>query len=246
MLRAFPERTVSVDAATRFEAAIARRATGEPVAYILGEREFWSLRLKVTSAVLIPRPDTEVLVATALELIPLDASYRIADLGTGSGAIALAIGKERPKCHVTATDVSESALEVARENARNLEIGNVTFCLGDWTQPLHSQKFDVMVSNPPYIAMDDAHLQQGDVRFEPITALTSGVDGLADIARIATEARLCLEPRGWLVLEHGWDQAESVRALLQKNGYQAIDSILDLAGIARVTLGQTIGKSTNR
>lgn len=245
-LRAFPERIAGAESIALFASAVGRRMHGEPVAYITGEREFWSMRLKVTPATLIPRPETETLVEVALEIIPVNTKWRIADLGTGSGAIALAIARERPKCQITATDASSAALAVACENAKALGIGNVDFRLGDWTGPLQSEKFDLIVSNPPYIAADDDHLRRGDLVFEPQTALTPGLNGLSDIEKIVADTNRCLKEGGWLALEHGWDQSRAVCALLERHGYRAVRSIADLAGIARVTVGQFGGNIVGR
>ena len=224
-----------------FEASVNRRMDGEPIAYILGHREFYGLDLRVTPATLIPRPDTEVLVEAALANIPLDQSIRVLDLGTGTGAIALAIAKHRPKAIVTAVDASQEALAIAKENADRLHISNVRFVFSDWFAALgdedNSKKYGVIVSNPPYIANDDSHLTQGDLRFEPISALASGNDGLDDIRRIIADARQYLSTQGYLLLEHGYDQAEAVAALMSEAGYKAIQHHLDLAGIKRVTQG---------
>lgn len=221
-----------------FEALLQRRINGEPIAHILGTREFFGLPLKVTSDTLIPRPDTETLVEQALAIIPQQSSYQVLDLGTGTGAIALAIAKHRPLAHVTAVDFSESALAVARENAGNLAIQNVTFLHSHWFSALNDQRFDVIVSNPPYIAENDPHLSQGDVRFEPKSALSSGVDGLDDICHIIKQAPQHLNPNGWLLLEHGYDQAQAVAALLSQAHFKEIGHGLDLAGIQRVTFGR--------
>lgn len=217
---------------------LAKRLQGMPIAYLLGQQEFWSLLLEVTPATLIPRPETELLVELTLQKFPPTKVIKIADLGTGSGAIALAIAHERPHWQVVATDNSTAALEVANRNARNLAITNVTFHCGDWSECLADQVFDAIVSNPPYIAADDPHLQQGDVRFEPITALVGGTDGLRDLSSIITQAKQYLMPKGWLMLEHGYDQAERVEVLLQERGYSAINTHQDLAGWPRVTIGQ--------
>jgi release factor glutamine methyltransferase len=217
---------------------LARRARGEPVAYLTGTREFWSLELHVTPDVLIPRPETELLVEQALARIPHDTAWTIADLGTGSGAIALAIASERPRCHLIATDASERALAVARANAQRLGIGNVEFRHSEWLAPLAGLTLDLIASNPPYIAEGDPHLDAGDVRFEPRAALTSGQDGLDAIRLLAARSPAHLAPGGWLLLEHGYNQQTEVRSLLAKHGFQDITGYRDLAGNARVTAGR--------
>lgn len=218
---------------------LARRTRGEPIAYVTGRREFWSLDLMVTPDVLIPRPETELLVEQALARIPPEAAWTIADLGTGSGAVALAIAKERPRCHVTAIDASESALAVARANADRLGIRNVVFRHGDWLTPLADTQVDVIVSNPPYIADNDPHLGQGDVRFEPRYALTAGPDGLDAIRRIAIEAPAHIKPGGWLLLEHGAGQGTAAASIIGAAGFTEITGLSDLAGLDRVTAGRT-------
>ena len=270
-----------------FEALLKRRLNGEPIAYILGYREFYGLKLKVTADTLIPRPDTETLVEAALAKIPpspasgrgsddamaknpatsfrreqfaklrtTESSYdetdsalrqndkawndelKVLDLGTGTGAIALAIAKNCPQAFITAVDASEGALKIAQENAKNLEIANIKFVQSDWFGALQKEKFDMIVSNPPYIEQNDAHLTQGDLRFEPTSALASGADGLDDIKRIITNAPKHLNPHGWLMLEHGYNQAARVAALLTNTGFSEIETIKDLGGNDRVTLGQ--------
>jgi release factor glutamine methyltransferase len=223
---------------TAYEELLQRRINGEPIAHILGSREFFGLPLKVTPDTLIPRPDTETLVEQALAIIPQQSSYQVLDLGTGTGAITLAIAKNRPLAHVTAVDFSESALAVARENAENLTIHNVNFLHSHWFSALNNKRFDVIVSNPPYIAENDPHLSQGDVRFEPKSALTSGADGLNDIRHIIEQAPQHLNPSGWLLLEHGYDQANAVAELLAQAHFKEIGNGLDLAGIQRVTFGK--------
>ncbi|MGD9888570.1 MAG: peptide chain release factor N(5)-glutamine methyltransferase, partial [Halothiobacillaceae bacterium] len=233
---AWPEAQVSLDEAAAFEALLARRVSGEPVAYLLGSRGFYGLDLAVSPAVLIPRAETEVLVEAALERLPAKAC-RVADLGTGSGAIALALASLRSDVQVVAVDMSPEALAVAQENARRLNLA-VDFRLGDWCGGLADDVFDMIVSNPPYIRADDEHLAQGDVRFEPRLALTSGADGLDAIRAIIACAPAHLKPGGWLLFEHGYDQAEAVAGLLRAAGWQAVESLQDLLGHFRVTLGR--------
>jgi release factor glutamine methyltransferase len=219
----------------RFLAVLERRARGEPVAYLTGEREFWSLMLTVTPDTLIPRPETELLVEIALAKIPPDAAWTIADLGTGSGAIALALAKERPRCRVLATDNSPAALAVARTNAARHGLSNVEFRAGAWLEPLADLQFDLIASNPPYVAEGDPHLCEGDARFEPRQALVAGNDGLDAIRQISASAVARLRADGWLLLEHGFDQALAIRALLEAQHYRAIVAHTDLAGHPRVT-----------
>ena len=221
-----------------FEALLKRRLAGEPIAYILGHREFYGLELSVTPDTLIPRPDTETLVEAALAKNPTNKPCKILDLGTGTGAIALAIASQRPQAKVTAIDQSAEALTVAISNAQKLKISNVSFLQSDWFSALVDTKFDIIVSNPPYIAQGDPHLSQGDLRFEPISALASGQDGLDDIRRIIQHAPEHLKPQGWLMLEHGFDQAERVTTLMQQAGFGDIEHRYDLADITRVTLGR--------
>lgn len=236
-LLAHPERVLSGEEVAAYRALLQRRLSGEPIAYIHGKREFFGLDLEVTPATLIPRPDTELLVELALERITRGA-MRVLDMGTGSGAIALAVAHQRRDAEVWACDASSAALEVARANARRLAITNVKLVESDWFAALSGQRFDLVVSNPPYIAVNDGHLAQGDVRFEPLSALVSGADGLDDIRRIVTQAGAHLEKNGWLLLEHGYDQAERVRALLHAAGFSAVFSAHDLAGIERCSGGQ--------
>jgi release factor glutamine methyltransferase len=221
-----------------FQQLLARRLAGEPIAYILGMREFYGLPLKTTPATLIPRPDTETLVEAALNKIAPHENLKVLDLGTGTGAIALVIAKNRPQAQVIAVDFSDEALFVAKENALNLDLVRVRFLQSDWFASLQNEKFDVIVSNPPYIAENDAHLTQGDLRFEPLTALASGKDGLDDIRHIIQEAPSHLNRNGWLMLEHGFDQAEKVAELLTLHGFEQISHATDLSGTLRVTLGR--------
>jgi release factor glutamine methyltransferase len=221
-----------------FEALLNRRLNGEPIAYILGAREFYGLNLKVTPDTLIPRPDTETLVEAALAKILQNDNLKILDLGTGTGAIALAIAKHRPLAKLTAVDASENALKIAQENAQNLQIVNVQFMLSNWFDALINQRFDVIVSNPPYIEENDAHLTQGDLPWEPISALVAGQDGLDAIRQIIQTAPQYLNPHGWLMLEHGYNQATSVADLFKQAGFSEIETLKDLGGNERVTLGK--------
>ena len=224
-----------------FEALLTRRLAGEPVAYLIGRRGFWTLDLQVTADTLIPRPETECLVELALARLPADRASAVADLGTGSGAIALALAAERPRAQVLATDASSGALAVARANAAAHRLRNVTFAEGDWGDwfgPLQSGRFDLIASNPPYIAEGDAHLQRGDLRHEPATALSSGADGLDAIRAIVAGAPAHLLPGGWLLLEHGWDQGDALRGLLRAVGFIAVETVQDLERRDRVSLGR--------
>ena len=228
--------------ADRFQALVARRAAGEPVAYLLGRRGFWTLDLAVTPDTLIPRPETELLVEQALERLPADRPVRVADLGTGTGAIALAVAFERPLARVVATDRSRGALDVARENARAHGLdGRLAFRQGDWFAPLAGERFDMVASNPPYIAEADPHLARGDLRHEPTGALASGPDGLDAIRRIVAGAPAHLVAQGWLLLEHGHDQGPSVRALLEAGGFTDVATVRDLEHRDRVSLGRFPG-----
>jgi release factor glutamine methyltransferase len=217
---------------------VSRRAAGEPIAYIVGHRGFHALDLAVTPDVLIPRPETELLVELALQQIAQSGKVEIADLGTGSGAIALALAQARPQARVLATDASAVALDVARGNAQRLGIGNVAFAQGDWCAALGARRFDLIVSNPPYIAENDAHLRSGDLRFEPRAALASGSDGLDAIRVIVRAAPAHLQASGWLLLEHGFDQGAAVRALLRQSGFVEVFSARDLEDRERVSGGR--------
>ena len=226
------------DAFTRWTTLLQRRQAGEPVAYLLGEKEFGGLRLQVDARVLVPRPDTEVLVEWALDALPPPGSAdtpRLLDLGTGSGAIALTVASRRPDAQVTATDASAGALAVAQANAQRLSLP-VRFAQGAWLAAVPGERFDVIASNPPYIAEGDAHLAA--LTHEPITALTAGADGLDDIRQIVDQAPAALPPGGWLLLEHGHDQAAAVRELLETAGFERVSSRNDLAGIARCSGGR--------
>ncbi len=238
-LYAWPEKRLSNTQYQAYRALLERRRKGEPIAYITGRREFWSLELEVTPATLIPRPDTELLVELALTHIPQKSHCRIVDLGTGSGAIALAIAGERPDCEIHATDRSSTALAVARKNGEKLGFANVHFHLGSWFEalPVHD-RFRLILSNPPYIPNNDPHLAQGDLSSEPREALAAGHDGLDDIRKITTAAHNHLLPGGWLLLEHGFDQAAAVQALLLEAGLTEVLSHRDLAGHERITEGR--------
>ena len=225
-------------AAERYRRLLGERRAGRPVAHLVGRREFWSLELGVDARVLIPRPETELLVEAALALIPAEAEWSIADLGTGSGAVALALALERPRCRVTATDVSAGAIEVAEGNRRTLGLTNVELLQGDWFEPLAGRRFRLLAANPPYVAAGDPHLSWGDLRFEPGGALVAGADGLDEIRRIVAGAGNHLESCGRLLLEHGWSQGEAVRRLLGDAGFEAVETLRDLAGLPRVTRGR--------
>ena len=261
-----PERELNADEAARYSKLFDRRLQGEPIAYLLERREFFGLNFKVSPATLIPRPDTELLVELALQKTPSPqpsggtisqstksasgqvagypvngrgSFFRVLDMGTGSGAIALAIAYARPDVEVVAVDASEAALIVAKFNAQALKVHNARLLHSDWFTALADERFDLIVSNPPYIEADDVHLSQGDVRFEPLTALASGSDGLDDIRRISSQAKGHLNNGGWLMLEHGYNQAAHVRDLLQRAGFAEVSSHRDMSGIERVTMGRT-------
>jgi len=235
-LYANPDQVIEPGQADRYLDLTRQRQAGQPIAYLTGQREFWSLPLKVNSDVLIPRPETELLVETALDLIPPDATWRIADLGTGSGAIALAIASERPLCEIHATDYSQAALEIAGENMQNLAPDRVSLFHGSWLEPLGG-KFNLIVSNPPYIATHDPHLLIGDCRFEPTGALVAGHDGLNAIREIVPQAVGYLAPGGVLAFEHGYDQGIRIRNLFEKSGYTGVATRRDIESRERVTSG---------
>ena len=236
-LRTWPEREPQAGQLSAFAAMLERRRAGEPVAYILGHQGFWSLDLEVAPHTLIPRPDTELLVETALQLAPA-TPRRVLDLGTGSGAIALALASERGGWQVTGVDRIAEAVELAERNRQRLQLHNAQFRQSSWFAALAGERFDLIVSNPPYIAADDRHLGEGDVRFEPASALVAGADGLDDIRQIIAQAPQHLATGGWLLLEHGYDQAEAVRDLLAAAGFAAVESRRDLGGHQRISLGQ--------
>lgn len=242
-LLTWPEKVLEKDVLQLFDTLIERRVTGEPVAYIVGEREFWSLPLKVSPSTLIPRPDTERLVELALEKAS-GASDSILDLGTGTGAIALALASELPLSQVTGIDLRPEAVELATENATRLKLKNSRFLQGSWFDPVEqsgsSKLFSLIVSNPPYIEKNDPHLLRGDVRFEPLSALVSEQKGLADIRHIAENARNYLKNSGWLLFEHGFEQGKEVRQLMENFGYTSVSTEQDYAGNDRVTMGQLV------
>lgn len=233
-----PDEQLREDQVEQYKSALERRLSGEPLAHITGRRGFWDVDLRVTPDVLIPRSDTETLVEQALQRIPYNARWQIADLGTGSGAIAIVIARERPQCELTATDNSAAALALARENATALGVNNISFVAGSWGQPLKLRQFDVILSNPPYIRTDDPHMLGGDLPAEPIQALVSGSDGLDAIRRIIEDSATCLKPNGWLLLEHGYDQAAEVSDLLQHADFNEIFTQKDYGGNSRVTGGR--------
>lgn len=234
---AFDETVLTAEQLAELEALLARRANGEPVAHLVGQREFWSLPLFVSPATLIPRPDTECLVEQALVRLPQTAC-RILDLGTGTGAIALALASERADCKVTAVDFMPDAAALAARNAAHLALNNVTVLQSDWFSALKGQRFAMIVSNPPYIDETDPHLAEGDVRFEPRTALVAADQGLADLAHIIREGRQHLLPNAYMLLEHGWKQGEAVRALFNEAGYLDVETCRDYGDNERLTLGR--------
>ncbi|MDO6501084.1 peptide chain release factor N(5)-glutamine methyltransferase [Photobacterium sanguinicancri] len=236
-LLTWPEKTLENAQQLMFDTLVARRIQGEPIAYIVGEREFWSLSLKVAPHTLIPRPDTERLVELALDKMPSQAC-RVLDLGTGTGAIALALASERADALVTGIDLRPETAQLATDNGQRLGITNATFLSGSWYSPLSANdQFAVIASNPPYIDDQDPHLAQGDVRFEPLTALVAPDNGLADIRIISEQGRQHLQTDGWLLMEHGFEQGFAVRQILQDLGYTQVETAQDYAGLDRVTLG---------
>ncbi|MBL1143036.1 MAG: peptide chain release factor N(5)-glutamine methyltransferase [Proteobacteria bacterium] len=239
-LYAHPEMELSKPLIEALNKLILLRAQGHPVAYLAKQKEFWSLLFQVDENTLIPRPETEILVEETLKLIPSDIKKNILDLGTGSGAIAIAIASERPLANIMATDMSDKALRVAKLNARSQQIKNIQFKKADWFNIKEIKQYDVIVSNPPYICDDDPHLTQGDVRFEPVTALSSGSDGLNDLRTIIAEAIKHLNKQGWLLVEHGYNQAKQVQILFNENKFTSVSTIKDYSKQDRVTIGQLI------
>ena len=232
-LYAHPDDVLDDAAVTRYFDAVEKRREGRPLAHITGEKEFWSLALDVGPAVLVPRPETELLVELALRQIPRGSEYQVLDLGTGSGAIAVALASERPGCRIVATDVHSAALGIARHNASKHGLGNIEFLEGDWTEPLGNHLFDIIVSNPPYVREEDSALE--DLRFEPTSALVAGRDGLDAVRVLARDCGKFLKPCGVFMLEHGADQQEDVARILEAEGWAGIECFLDLGGRPRVT-----------
>lgn len=237
-LLAFGETQLDDAQHQRLSTLLARRINGEPVAYLVGAREFWSLPLAVSPATLIPRPDTECLVEQALQCMASLSAPSILDLGTGTGAIALALASERPDCRVTGVDVQPDAVALALRNGAALHLSNVQFLQGSWFAPVAQTCFSLIVSNPPYIDAEDTHLHEGDVRFEPLSALVAAEGGLADLRWIIEQAPQHLHENGWLLLEHGWQQGEPVRQLLHQRGFHQVTTCRDYGDNERVTLGQ--------
>lgn len=237
-LLAHDEELLTAEQAQQYVALVVRRVAGEPVAYITGRREFYGREFAVNPSVLIPRPETELLVGLALQRLPAGVSLRVLDLGAGSGCIGITIAAERPQIQVTLVDVSEAALEIARANAMQWAPANTTLLHSDWYSAVAAERYDLIVANPPYVAEGDAHLQQGDLRFEPRSALAAGVDGLSDLQQIIARALQHLRAGGWLLLEHGFDQAVACAWLLEAAGFQDVFNEPDLAGVPRVSGGR--------
>ncbi|MFU8788951.1 MAG: peptide chain release factor N(5)-glutamine methyltransferase [Methylobacter sp.] len=237
-LRAWPDKPLEAEQLAAFRLLLAQRQQGTPIAYITGKREFWSRDFQVSPDVLIPRPDTERLIELSLDLIPVDQAFTMLDLGTGSGIIAITLAAERPQAQVSASDFSLAALGIARLNAERHKLSNITFYHSDWFANIPKTKFDLIISNPPYIAEDDSHLQQGDLRFEPRSALSAPEQGLADIRMIATAARDYLTSGGHLLIEHGYGQQDPVQTLFKDLHYAKVQTYTDLSGQPRATYGQ--------
>ena len=236
-LHTWPEKELSPEQSAQFRDILALRKQGQPIAYLLGYQDFWSLRLKVSSATLIPRPETELLVETALELTLAD-NARVLDLGTGTGAIILALASERPHWQLTGVEYHEDAVCLALENARQNKLSRVDIVQSDWFASLGTKSFDLIVSNPPYVEVDSPYMCQGDLRFEPKGALVSGGDGLDDIRIIIKQSKAHLNANAWLLLEHGYEQGAEIRALFVSHQFRAIQTLKDLNGLERVTLAQ--------
>ena len=235
-LKTWPDREISSDHQQQFQQLLQRRIEGEPIAYLVGSQGFWTLNLKVSPDTLIPRPETELLVETALELA-LPRRARVLDLGTGTGAIALALASERPQWQVSGADLMPGAVELAKHNCQNHKLDNVTLLQSNWYSDIPAQPFDLIVSNPPYIEEGDRHLSEGDVRFEPASALVSGESGLQDLETLIGQSPDYLAASGWLLVEHGYQQGAAVRELFEQAGFAAVETRLDLNGLERITLG---------
>lgn len=243
-LYAHADQQLSSQEVMQFKILVAQRLLGKPVAYLVGEKEFWSLTLHVNEATLIPRPETELLVEATLARLSTQQREIVIDLGTGSGAIALAIASERRQCQVIATDISLQALEVAQRNAKNLHLPQVEFVQSHWFSNLAGKRAHLIVSNPPYIAEDDIYLEQNELRYEPQDALISGTDGLDALRHIIQNAPIYLENSGWLLVEHGYNQGDRVARLFEQHGFIQITTYRDLAGLPRVTVGKIIHERT--
>ena len=235
-LKTWPDREISSDHQQQFQQLLQRRIEGEPIAYIVGSQGFWTLNLKVSPDTLIPRPETELLVETALELA-LPQQAQVLDLGTGTGAIALALASERPQWQVVGADLMPGAVELAKHNCQNHKLDNVTLLQSNWYSDIPAQPFDLIVSNPPYIEEGDRHLSEGDVRFEPASALVSGESGLQDLETLIGQSPDYLAASGWLLVEHGYQQGAAVRELFEQTGFSDVETRLDLNGLERITLG---------
>ena len=236
-LHTWPEKTLEPEQVIQFTELVQQRCQGRPIAYLIGYRDFWTLRLKVSEATLIPRPETELLVESALELSLPDRA-KVLDLGTGTGAIALALASEKSDWQVIGIDKSHDAVKLAKQNATENRLDSVRFMQSDWFSKLDKQRFDLIVTNPPYVEDNSPYLQQGDVRFEPLSALISGADGLDDIRFIVVQAKGFLAGAGWLVIEHGFEQDEKIRNIFESNAYVEIRSVSDFNGLPRVTMGK--------
>lgn len=237
-LAAWPEKDLNENQQTLYLQLVERRQQGLPVAHLTGQREFWSLNLDVDDSTLIPRPETETLVEYILKNFSNDKNLALLDAGTGSGAIAIAIASERPAWHIIASDISQQALKLARSNSDRHQINNITFIQSNWFENITTDNFDIIVSNPPYIAVGDPHLQQGDVRFEPQNALASGITGMDDIEYLCAHAEDHLKNNGWLIVEHGYNQKQLVAECFAKNSFTEIEQQRDLSGHTRITAGK--------
>ena len=234
-LAAWPEKELSEEQQSHYLQLIQKRHQGSPVAHLTGQREFWSLNFSVNDSTLIPRPETETLIEYILAEFNHRETLKLLDMGTGTGAIAIAIAKEKPGWEIVASDISAEALKLARQNSEQHQTANITFIQSDWFENISADDFDIIVSNPPYIASDDPHLQQGDVRFEPLSALTSGPEGMDDIEQLCSQAADYLNNNGWLIIEHGYNQAQQVADCFAKNGFTMIGQQQDLSGHTRMT-----------